>query len=87
MDRKRLDMKTEKTGTELTVGLSPADRRPARRAGYRVRLIDDLGRMVIPKEIRRTRRIREWDPLLTRLTVKERAVFYIGTMEKKLNKI
>ena len=28
-----------------------------------VRRIDDLGRVVIPKEIRRTRRIREGDPL------------------------
>ncbi len=30
-----------------------------------VRRIDDLGRVVIPKEIRRTMRIREGDPLLT----------------------
>ena len=28
-----------------------------------VRKIDDLGRVVIPKEIRRTMRIREGDPL------------------------
>jgi len=34
-----------------------------------VRRIDDLGRVVIPKEIRRTLRIREGDPLLTTLTV------------------
>ena len=33
-----------------------------------VRRIDDLGRVVIPKEIRRTMRIREGDPLLTALT-------------------
>lgn len=33
-----------------------------------VRRIDDLGRIVIPKEIRRTLRIRESDPLLTSLT-------------------
>ena len=32
-----------------------------------VRRIDDLGRVVIPKEIRRTMRIREGDPLLTTL--------------------
>ncbi|MBR6567197.1 MAG: AbrB/MazE/SpoVT family DNA-binding domain-containing protein [Clostridia bacterium] len=33
-----------------------------------VRRIDDLGRVVIPKEIRRTMRIREGDPLQTILT-------------------
>ena len=33
-----------------------------------VRRIDDLGRVVIPKEIRRTMRIREGDPLDTTLT-------------------
>ena len=33
-----------------------------------VRRIDDLGRVVIPKEIRRTMRIREGEPLLTTLT-------------------
>lgn len=32
-----------------------------------VRRIDDLGRVVIPKEIRRTMRIREGDPLQTML--------------------
>ena len=33
-----------------------------------VRRIDDLGRVVIPKEIRRTMRIREGDPDFTTLT-------------------
>ncbi len=33
-----------------------------------VRRIDDLGRVVIPKEIRRTMRIREGDPLQTTST-------------------
>lgn len=33
-----------------------------------VRRIDDLGRVVIPKEIRRTLRIREGDPSLTTFT-------------------
>lgn len=37
-----------------------------------VRRIDELGRVVIPKEIRRTLRIREGDPYLTTLTPAER---------------
>ena len=37
-----------------------------------VRRVDDLGRIVIPKEIRRTLRIREGDPLLTALTPSDR---------------
>ena len=34
-----------------------------------VRRIDDLGRVVIPKEIRRTMRIRDGDPSHTTLTL------------------
>ena len=41
-----------------------------------VRRIDDLGRVVIPKEIRRTMRIREGDPSQITLTWLER--LYIG---------
>ena len=37
-----------------------------------VRRIDDLGRVVIPKEIRRTMRIREGDPTLMTLTPYEK---------------
>ena len=37
-----------------------------------VRRVDDLGRIVIPKEIRRTLRIREGDPSLTTLTLFDR---------------
>ena len=44
-----------------------------------VRRIDDLGRVVIPKEIRRTMRIREGDPLLITLT--ETDLFCKGIIE------
>ena len=37
-----------------------------------VRRIDDLGRVVIPKEIRRTMRIHEGDPLLQQLHLQRR---------------
>ena len=39
-----------------------------------VRRIDELGRVVIPKEIRRTLRIREGDPLLMTWGAKERGL-------------
>ena len=39
-----------------------------KRAGV-VRRIDDLGRVVIPKEIRKTLRIKEGEPLLPSLEV------------------
>lgn len=49
-----------------------------------VRRVDDLGRIVIPKEIRRTLRIREGDPLLTALTPSDRYLWAMGTFEKRL---
>ena len=42
-----------------------------------VRRIDDLGRVVIPKEIRRTMRIREGDPLLKTLTGVEKMMHHL----------
>ena len=48
-----------------------------------VRRIDDLGRVVIPKEIRRTLRIREGDPLLTALTQWEQFCFSMGDLAKR----
>ena len=44
-----------------------------------VRRIDDLGRVVIPKEIRRTMRIREGDP--SYITLKRRERFCSGMIE------
>jgi AbrB family looped-hinge helix DNA binding protein len=46
-----------------------------------VRRIDDLGRVVIPKEIRRTMRIREGDPSLITLT--RDMVFCMGVESAK----
>ena len=47
-----------------------------------VRRIDDLGRVVIPKEIRRTMRIREGDPSLTTLTESEKRLhFSLGFLQ------
>ena len=43
-----------------------------------VRRIDDLGRVVIPKEIRRTLRIREGDPSHTSLTLDEKFMLAIS---------
>ena len=41
-----------------------------------VRRIDDLGRVVIPKEIRRTMRIREGDPFITTLSETEKRYIF-----------
>ena len=43
-----------------------------------VRRIDDLGRVVIPKEIRRTMRIRKGDPLLTTVILAEKLIEAAG---------
>ena len=49
-----------------------------------VRRIDDLGLVVIPKEIRRTMRIREGDPLLTTLTGFDRFCAAVEALAKRL---
>ena len=49
-----------------------------------VRRIDDLGRVVIPKEIRRTMRIREGDPDQTTLTWSENYISALLDLEKRL---
>ena len=45
-----------------------------------VRRADDLGRIVIPKEIRRTLKIREGDPLLTTLTPIDRFCWAMNSL-------
>ena len=48
-----------------------------------VRRIDDLGRVVIPKEIRRTMRIREGDPSQISLTPSEKFCFGMLDLAKR----
>ncbi len=48
-----------------------------------VRRIDDLGRVVIPKEIRRTMRIREGDPSQIMLERWERICFGMMDLSKR----
>ena len=48
-----------------------------------VRRIDDLGRVVIPKEIRRTLRIREGDPSYTKLTFFDKFCIAIHNVVKR----
>ena len=49
-----------------------------------VRRIDDLGRVVIPKEIRRTLRIREGDPLLITLAKWQKYAFSMLDLAKRI---
>ena len=48
-----------------------------------VRRIDDLGRVVIPKEIRRTMRIREGDPSQTTLRKWQKFCFAMDDLAKR----
>ena len=51
-----------------------------------VRRIDDLGRVVIPKEIRRTMRIREGDPSQITLTQFDRFYLAIHSIANRYEK-
>ena len=48
-----------------------------------VRRVDDLGRIVIPKEIRRTLRIHKGDPLLTTMTPIDRFCMAIHSFAER----
>ena len=49
-----------------------------------VRRVDDLGRIVVPKEIRRTLKIREGDPSLTTLTPIDRFCMAIHSLAERI---
>ena len=49
-----------------------------------VRRVDDLGRIVIPKEIRRTLKIREGEPLLTTLTPIDRFCYGLFSLAERI---
>ena len=49
-----------------------------------VRRVDDLGRIVIPKEIRRTLKIREGDPSLTTLTPIDRFCMAVHSLAERI---
>ena len=51
-----------------------------------VRRIDDLGRVVIPKEIRRTMRIKEGDPPFTTLTDFDRFCVLVHSLFDRINR-
>ena len=50
-----------------------------------VRRIDDLGRVVIPKEIRRTMRIRDGEPLQITLSLKEKFTLAVNRFEMRIS--
>ena len=52
-----------------------------------VRRVDDLGRIVIPKEIRRTLRIREGDSLLTTLTPIDRFCWVMNSLIHRITAV
>ena len=63
---------------------APSARRAPGTATGIVRRVDDLGRIVIPKEIRRTLKIREGDPLHTTLTPFDKFCMAIHSLAQRI---
>ena len=63
---------------------APSARRAPGTATGIVRRVDDLGRIVIPKEIRRTLKIREGNPLLTTLTPIDKFCLAIHSLAQRI---
>ncbi|MBR5022241.1 MAG: AbrB/MazE/SpoVT family DNA-binding domain-containing protein [Oscillospiraceae bacterium] len=63
---------------------APSARRAPGTATGIVRRVDDLGRIVIPKEIRRTLRIREGDPSHTTLTPIDKFCLAIHSLAQRI---
>ena len=70
------------TNNSIVIRQHYEERRYMKATGL-VRRVDDLGRIVIPKEIRRTLRIREGDPLHTTLTPFDRLYVAILSFVKR----
>ena len=79
--KQKADQHAEKWKAENTLRLR--DRRIKMKATGIVRRMDDLGRVVIPKEIRRTMRIREGDPSQISLTPSEKFCFGMLDLAKR----
>ena len=81
-ERRRGRMQRAERVAADEAGALPPTKMPGTATGI-VRRVDDLGRIVIPKEIRRTLRIREGDPSQTTLTVSEKYLWAMKILSQR----